>query len=574
MKQKLTLFTAFLVMPMMIFSQAAQFNTEWLNKFQHTTTDNYSNEGSQIINNPNNGDIYVLCDVTSDLDTVGNFTGTPANYVVLMHYDSSGTLLNTVARSVGQHSINGFDQKSGFGLERDNSGNIYIAYNVMNGPTGFDVRVSKFNSQLNPLWNYTYTGNTNDFGIKMKVTTTGAAVVLFNAFSSSGSGRPRIMRANAAGSSSSAYYVFPFATDQYADMVLDVDNNIYVTGYRPVTGAGKVIVVASVSGAGASGSLRWVKTDNCGSVNGDDFARSIAYDPVADGGAIYITGSSTGSQLHGIDVVTMRFVAGNGKKVWDNFINFTLTDGGYMVKVANAASIYVGWIAGNTVYVDQISTYTGTMVKRSNYVVAPSAIHTSITGLNIKDMEISNNKNVYVTGTVTAEAGVNSFNAPYLVKFIFTTRGNPVIGNVLPVEGEFLVSRSAVGIVLDERSRAVRMMVDVAENHSSHQQEKVEISSQLGSGSLRLSNDGGSLLNEVQVYPNPAHDFISINSANPILSLTISNTIGSDVKVMNFDSGAKTNSTTVDLVSLPAGIYFVIATTTEGKMKPVKFIKQ
>jgi len=80
-------------------------------------------------------------------------------------------------------------------------------------------------------------------------------------------------------------------------------------------------------------------------------------------------------------------------------------------------------------------------------------------------------------------------------------------------------------------------------------------------------NDGFALQG-LKVYPNPANNILNIETASAMVTKTeIFNTLGSVVLAQSNDQKS------IDVSSLPQGIYFINVTTTDGTGK-VKFIKQ
>jgi hypothetical protein len=73
---------------------------------------------------------------------------------------------------------------------------------------------------------------------------------------------------------------------------------------------------------------------------------------------------------------------------------------------------------------------------------------------------------------------------------------------------------------------------------------------------------------ELNVYPNPATDQISIHTAENVASVTVATMTGAVVLVH------KGNGEQLSVQQLPAGAYFVTVTTTEGKTGFRQFIKR
>ena len=72
------------------------------------------------------GNSYVLADVTSNIDPSGNSGATTYHYVVILKYNSAGTLLLSKNINVINHTISGFNNLGAFGLEIGADGFLYI----------------------------------------------------------------------------------------------------------------------------------------------------------------------------------------------------------------------------------------------------------------------------------------------------------------------------------------------------------------------------------------------------------------------------------------------------------------
>ena len=73
----------------------------------------------------------------------------------------------------------------------------------------------------------------------------------------------------------------------------------------------------------------------------------------------------------------------------------------------------------------------------------------------------------------------------------------------------------------------------------------------------------------VSIYPNPAHNVIVITSSN-ITSITIANTIGQ----MLISKNGNADEMSIDISSLPAGIYLVTVICDNGSRAVSKIVKQ
>ncbi|MFM7176169.1 MAG: T9SS type A sorting domain-containing protein [Bacteroidota bacterium] len=550
--------------------QPVPFTFNWNDKYQNTFSNGYSNEGRKVVVNPANGFIYVLADVTSDLDPGGAANGQTNSYSVVLQYEPSGSLLNSQIIDVGVHTVSGFDRSSGYGLELDASGNVYVGYNNSDSTTSFNVNISKFTANLASVWTYTFNPTSSDYGVDMKVNSTGTAYALVKSIGTGGAVRYRIIRASAAGSATTTFYNFTINPDYFTTMALDASSNIYLAGYRQstVAGSAKLITVASVLGTGSLGALRWSQLDDCGTVTGDDIAKHIT---IGADGNVYITGSSVGSAQHGLDAVTMKFSSVNGKKLWENFINYTLNDGAFLVSVPDINTVNVAWSSGSVVYLEQISPSTGLFVRRAAYTPTPASPYTSIGAATISGLASSAGRNVYMTGTIAAnDAGFN-FDAGWLVKFNFSSRGGTRIENVAPIEGTSNQSKRSVGMALDNANTSIYWIRDIAETHANHQQEKIEISSMEGTGSFRMGQDLNEQIAKNRIwFENPVSESITINSVDEMIEIQILDITGKTIKKINQIS----NNQPIELKQLPTGIYNLLVVHNDGFTTYKQFIKQ
>src|ERR1041385_7113661 len=79
---------------------SAQFTSNWENRYNHTVTTGFSNEGRKVAVDAI-GNVFELCDVTSDKDTAGHPVTTTQYYVVLRKLNaSSGSVIATTEISV------------------------------------------------------------------------------------------------------------------------------------------------------------------------------------------------------------------------------------------------------------------------------------------------------------------------------------------------------------------------------------------------------------------------------------------------------------------------------------------
>ncbi len=80
-------------------------------------------------------------------------------------------------------------------------------------------------------------------------------------------------------------------------------------------------------------------------------------------------------------------------------------------------------------------------------------------------------------------------------------------------------------------------------------------------------------INSLNIYPNPAHNTIYLNSNSELnSSLRIYNTLGREIQNITVSLNQGNNSAQIDLSELAQGLYFIELTTKEEK-RTIKFIK-
>lgn len=547
-----------------IGSLQAQFNVDWAYDYKHTNSLNFSNEGRKVVVDSTSGFVYTLNDVTSDIDPNGVITGQTYSYVVLNQFDDSGNLLDSYEVSVGNHFGTGYDLKSSFGLQVDASGDIYIGYNNFDVTTNYDVNLSKLNNQLNLVWSYKFNATTEDLGIAMQVEQGNSFAILK---STAGANiRHRIIKATAAGTSATPLFSYNSQPDFLTDLVVDNTLKVYTTGYRLVAGA-KVILMSCVTG---TGTLLWSRVDNCGSVTGDDFIRDIT---LGTDGFLYVTGSSQGTVQHGIDAVSMKYNPVNGKKMWESFINFNLTDGGYFILNPDLNFCYISWAANSTIYIDQLDASSGLQVRRITYAPIPVTPYSSLGATTVTDMKMSKRKNIYLTGSIAGVTTGQNFSACYMIRASFTGRGLPAVEYEFDVTGQPSGSFRGAGLALDEDLSKVYFLEDGINTFANHQE---EISWLVGLDvptflrTVSTDTDLSVKIFNATAQPNPVQNELSVRSNKSLDRIEIQDLNG---KLLSSLSATGLMDLNIDMTPFANGIYLLKIYDQEGNSSISKIIK-
>ncbi len=562
------LFT-FFILALTLNQVSAQFNQNWSSNYMHTSSLNFSNESRKMVKDPS-GNIYVLADATSDIDPLGQPASITYHYTVLLKYDNAGSLVHSRVVNVIDHMVSGFDNRGAFGIEYGTGGFIYIGFNSFNATSGFDVNISKYNtSTMQRLWIWTYNPSTTDKGIDMKLGTNGKVFAILQAVNA-GASTYHIVAAETTGTATTSLYAFDIDADFLNSMVLDGNNDIFVTGYRFIAGV-KNSLTAAVNEAGA---LKWKKTFNGGTIVRDDQGRQII---LATDNYVYICGSSDRGVPNLTDVMVLGYHKTNGKFKWVNYFDYQATnDFGYTLKQTDANNLYVAAATGNTAIVTRLTMDYGSLTGRGIFEPIPSTPYSSLNGVSIAEMEVSSAKNIYLAGTILAtDQAINPFSASWLVKLKpVSYRSNGI--NVLKydfdlgVQGSNAGSYLATDILLDGATNTVYMLQDKIVTYSNHSEETIQLSA-LGISSPARTGITGENENElITVGPNPIHDYIEINATEGLSQVDIMDQTGKQISSLSADNAP---SLKIDLPGLAPGIYFINIQTESGSTEIRKLIK-
>ncbi len=279
---------------------------------------------------------------------------------------------------------------------------------------------------------------------------------------------------------------------------------------------------------------------------------------------VYLTGTSVGTIQHGVDAVTFKINSASGKKVWEQFINYNLSDGGVLVSVPDLANVYVSWVASNTVFLDLYRASNGGLIRRISYSPIPVANHSSINGVTIAAMEVSNSKGIYMTGTVKASDGIADFTGSYLIKDNFSTRGMPIVEYEIPVEGDPFLSRRGASLCLNHNNEHVYFLQDMTETYSSHAQENIIITGFDMQSPLRIQSGitvPESINNKIKTWPSPVTDVLYVTANGEISTIEITDINGRLYECKTEITG---NSGKVDMRDAANGNYFIKVTESSG----------
>lgn len=540
----------------------------WDVDYQHTTTANFSNESRKAVVDAS-GNVFVLADVTSDIDPFGVVTASTWHYTVLLKFSSTGTLLDSEQIFVFNHNTVGFDNYGAFGLDLDATGNVYVGFTTFSLSNGFNANIVKYDNNLTQIWYYQFKPPSQDLGVDMKVSSTGNVYALVK--SASGTDTTfHILYANSSVVTTIPFYSFDTNADFLTKLTLDGSQDIYVTGYK-LTAGFKAILTAKVSTAG---NLVWKRTYNGGSSTRDDQGRNLT---IGADGNLYVTGvSDLGPPLNN-DIILMKHAVSNGKSLWVKLYDYNNNnDQGHFVIAPDINNVYVGSVSSNTVLIDRVQTFSGNNSGRAVYQPVPVEPHSSLSGVSLIDFKISPNLNFYITGNVLAtDLSGQTFSAVYLARFIMNVNSRNIfrLDFEHPVSGDFNQSFKASSLALDNLNEDVYWLGDLNENYSNHQNEAALLFN------FDVPSPFKASLNQQLIYDNENGNIINVSgdksslniiSVSEITTVELLDMSGRKIKT----DSVKAFNIIVNTTSLLPGTYMLVLTHIDGSVSCKKiFIK-
>jgi hypothetical protein len=523
---------------------SAQFNQVWAAQYQHASSNGFSNEAKKVVQDAA-GNIFMLSDVTSDIDSSGLQGSSTWYYVNITKYSTNGGVLNSVDIDVHDHISSGTSYGSSFGLITDAAGSVYVGYSTWNTTTGFDVALAKFDNNLSRLWTNSYPLIGSEMGIDMKLHASGTLYAIlksvdlqtvYSVISSVPSNGPATL-----------VYAYPGNGVVLNSLALDNSLTAYVVGYA-VKGGNKNAYIAAIDIS--LNDVEWSSMYSPKGIAGDDVLNHVA---IGVDGNIYSAGTSY-QGTGGNRVLALKNIPGNSKFDFVVLLRGTsLNTAGYFIDNTESGWVCVGAasIGDNHAYVfrfpdDGIFANPG----RLEFTPVPVAPFNAVTDIVVTAMKVTAAKNVYITGSITSSGPSGNFTAAYIYK------ASVVFGNVLintgsmPVEGDFNSSVEAVDISLDfSKSDIYWLRNNWDDTHSKETIELIDISAP---SPLREGADFLTKHASITVGPNPAAGFLTIQSEEAIQTIELMDLSG---KIILAARDLSTYSN-INLTTVLPGIYF------------------
>lgn len=297
---------------------------------QHHTSSTNNEYGTDVVEDPTNGDIFV-CGFTDNGGT-SNYDG------IVLKFDTYG---NKTDSALFAHANGLNDVFTSIKLNASNQ--VVIGGSTENSVTGYDYLVVKYtNSLTSPTANeYDYSG-LDDFGIGVEIKT--------------GPNQINIIGASASTSVSCDYAVAIFngislsyvsdvrnnipgtAIDQALSYCKDTSDNVYITG-KAFDGTSFNIKTVKIS---STYSISWTATLNPN--NYDDAGTSVA----VDGSGDVIVGGYIGNSGNVKNFICQKLNSSNGSQIWEyNQPSVNPSGDAYISKlVVNSSNNGIYYVAG------------------------------------------------------------------------------------------------------------------------------------------------------------------------------------------------------------------------------------
>lgn len=327
-------------------------------------------------NGPGNGEDAAKALVIDDAGNVyvtGRSIGIGTNFdFATIKYDNNG---NFIWERRFNSLINGFDEATAIDLDKD--GNVYV--------TGFGATI-KYDNNGVLKWVFTHSVNSQSLALDKD----GNAYITGYSFSSFSSFDYATMKFNTNGIQLWFKIYHANNSDIAADLALDRNGNVYVTGQSDGIGTSKDIATVKYD---TDGNEQWVARYNNSPVNGWDEAFAITTD---DKGYVYVTGQSDGNGS-AEDYVTLKYKS-KGALQWvaryngpDNVFDRALAIG-----VDNKANVYITGFSTATAIGHDIATIKYNKKGKEQWVERFNGTANGNDGAFSLALDASGN--VYITG--------------------------------------------------------------------------------------------------------------------------------------------------------------------------------
>jgi hypothetical protein len=318
----------------------------------------------------------LAADAAGNVYATGFTTAYGTQDVLTVKYDSNGVKKWAVSYNAG-------DGDRGFGVAVDAAGNVYVTGQSVAetdyGPQGQMITL-KYNSSGVLQWEARFNAAVSSTGLAVAVDASGNVYVAGEHYTTSDYVSMVTLKYSPAGVQQWAHYAFYGYENEESsayDLALDGSGNVYVTGflYKPSDPGIRDYLTVKYSPAGSqlwlrafesggvdeaydvavdsggnvfvAGDSRVIKYDAAGTLTWVSSFDGTAHALIAEGGAVYATGSKTAEISTALKVE--RFDAATGSQAWTTSVVLTNNERGYALRLVDGQIYVAGTSSANAV---------------------------------------------------------------------------------------------------------------------------------------------------------------------------------------------------------------------------------
>lgn len=481
----------------------------------------------------------------------------------------------------------------GRSVQQTTDGGFIITGETSLGAGPSDMYLLKTNSEGTIQWAKSFGGAGNESGYCVQQTSDGGFIIIGNTdtYVAGGAWDMYLVKTTSDGTLQWSKTFGGTAVEEGRSVQETNDGGFIITGYTTSLGAGDVYLVKTAS----DGTLQW--TRNYGSLLGNDIGQAVKQ--TNDGGFI-ITGFTTG-ESDTFDAYLVK-TASDGTLEWTKTFGDTLDDRGYDVKQTNDGGFIISGTFGRIVAIDG-----GGVIYYGDVYLIKTASNGTLQWTKTFGNELDHavgysvqqtNDGGYIIGGERRGA--------HLLKTTSdgTLQWSKIYGNVLGADGKTAAQQTNDGgyiitgkIINNGTSDVYLIKTDSMGNSGCNETNPTTI---VGSGGAQNTGgvqrtgeaitstiatqtfSGGTEttlcltlgVNEVteqqsvSIFPNPAQNFLIIQTQKIINEISVYNVLGEKVTI------PQVSTNTLDVSNLAQGIYIIKVISDDDKIFSTKFIKQ
>jgi uncharacterized delta-60 repeat protein len=541
-----------------------------------------SQEWLNTYNGTSNGDDrgYGIAVDGNDIYTTGFTTNdTTGQDIILIKYNNTGGFRwKAIYRG-----INGNHQDRAWGIAVDGSGNVIVTgYTTMSG-NNIDYVTIKFNSNGTQLWAKTYngTGNGTDQAWGIVIDEDDNIYITGTSRGSNNYDDCVTIKYTPSGTESWVKRFDGNSGKHDGATAIAIDNYgyVYITGYTSYTSSNLDYLLVKYN---SSGSEQWNKRYN-GNGNGEDKAWGIAIDNSTGDNIhadIYITGYSLG-QSSKIDAVTMRYNE-SGTVEWTSRYNSSENHderGLGIIVDSRTNSVYVrGTIVTNTRGTDFMTLRYNTENGSLTWARLFDGLGHHNDAPNCMTLSRGENAYVIVAGTTRRSTTLASEDIAVVA---YSTYGDTLTTDIY--NGEANIDDGALGIVVDANNNYyiagyLGMNSSINSSAPGYDMLTMKYESIFVTGIIKTSELIPGSYRLYQNYPNPFNPSTTIKfdvSKSAVVKISVYDITGKEIEtLLNNYMTAGTYEVSFNNISLSSGVYFYRLTTGNySEIKKMTLVK-